>query len=153
VNNLLSSVLIVDDDPGIRNMLSSVLSNEGFAVETASNGKEAVKTCEKTPFDVALIDIELPDMKGTELLKKLKQIQPRIVMIIITGHPTLESAVRAVNQSADGYLLKPFEVVDLLEMIKRLLDEKTNEYLRISAEIASEKEKTPTVKYQRSNRW
>jgi DNA-binding NtrC family response regulator len=153
VNSLLSSVLIVDDDPGIRNMLSSVLSNEGFAIETAANGKEAIKTCEKTPFDVALIDIELPDMKGTELLKKLKQMQPKIVMIIITGHPTLESAVKAVNQRADGYLLKPFEVVDLLEMIKRLLDEKTNEYLRISAEVASEKEKTPTVRYQRSNRW
>lgn len=134
-------------------MLSSVLYNEGFAVETAANGKEAIKTCEKTPFDVALIDIELPDMKGTELLKKLKQMQPKIVMIIITGHPTLESAVKAVNQRADGYLLKPFEVVDLLELIKRLLDEKTNEYLRISAEITSEKEKTPTIKYQRSNRW
>jgi len=153
VDNLLSSILIVDDDPGIRNMLSTVLNNEGFSVETAANGKQAIKTCERTPFDVALIDIELPDMKGTELLTKLKQIQPRIIKIIITGHPTIESAVKAVNQRAEGYLLKPFEVEDLLRMIKRLLDEKTSEYLRITAEIASEKEKTPVVKYQRSERW
>ena len=153
MDNLLSSILIVDDDPGIRNMLSTVLNNEGFSVETAANGKQAIKTCERTPFDVALIDIELPDMKGTELLTKLKQIQPRIIKIIITGHPTIESAVKAVNQRAEGYLLKPFEVEDLLRMIKRLLDEKTSEYLRITAEIASEKEKTPVVKYQRSERW
>ncbi len=98
VTILLNSILIVDDDPGIRNMLSSVLNNEGYSVEVVENGKEAIKTCEKYPYDVALIDIELPDIKGTELLNRLKQVQPKMIKIIITGHPSLESAMKAVNE-------------------------------------------------------
>jgi DNA-binding NtrC family response regulator len=153
VTTLLTSILIVDDDPGVRNMLSSVLNDEGYVVEAVENGKEAIKTCQKMPFDVALIDIELPDTKGTELLKKLKEMQPKMVKIIITGHPSLESAMKAVNERADGYVLKPFEVVELLEMIIRLLTEKTNEYLRIYTEARGAKESTPVVKYQRPDKW
>lgn len=150
---LLTSILIVDDDAAVRTMLSTVLSDEGYLVEAVENGKQAVKTCEKSLFDVALIDIELPDMKGTELLNRLKRIQPKMIRIIITGHPSLESAMKAVNERADGYVLKPFEVTQLLQKIRNLLEEKTNEYLRISTEAASEKKSTPVVKYQRSNRW
>lgn len=150
---MLVSVLIVDDDSGIREMLSTVLDDEGFMVETAENGKQAIKACEKSPFDVALIDIELPDIKGTELLNRLKKIQPKMIKIIITGHPALESAMKAVNERADGYVLKPFEIKELLNKIKELLNEKTNEYLRISAEAIREKNSTPTVKYQRPDRW
>jgi DNA-binding NtrC family response regulator len=134
-------------------MLSTVLNDEGYLVEAVENGKKAVKACEESSFDVALIDIELPDMKGTELLNKLKKIRPKMIRIIITGHPSLESAMKAVNERADGYVLKPFEVTELLQKIRRLLEEKTNEYLRISTETAHAKENTPVVKYQRSNRW
>ena len=150
---LLTSILIVDDDVGVRTMLSSILNDEGYLVEAVENGKQAVKTCEKSLFDVALIDIELPDMKGTELLNKLKRIQPKMIRIIITGHPSLESAMKSVNERADGYVLKPFEATELLQKIRRLLEEKTNEYLRISTEATRAKESTPVVKYQRSDRW
>jgi DNA-binding NtrC family response regulator len=153
VTSLLTNILIVDDDSGIRKMLSTVLENEGYTVETVENGKQAIKACEKSPFDIALIDIELPDIKGTELLNRLKKLQPKMIKIIITGHPTLESAMKAVNERADGYILKPFEVKDLLRKITELLNEKTNEYLRISAEAAREKSSTPTVKYQRPENW
>lgn len=150
---MLNSILIVDDDIGVRNMLSSVLYDGGYLIEGVENGKEAIKACEESSFDVALIDIELPDMKGTELLNRLKKLQPKMIRIIITGHPSIESAMKAVNERADGYVLKPFEVTELLEMIARLLTEKTNEYLRISTEITSAKESTPAVKYQRPDRW
>jgi DNA-binding NtrC family response regulator len=150
---LLTSILIVDDDIGVRNMLSLVLNDEGYLVESVENGKKAVKACEKSPFEVALIDIELPDMKGTELLNRLRQMQPKMIRIIITGHPSIESAMRAVNERADGYVLKPFEITELLEMISRLLTEKTNEYLRISAEVTHAKENTPVIKYQRPDQW
>ncbi len=150
---LLTSILIVDDDTGVRNMLSLVLDDKGYMVESVENGKKAVKACEKSLFEVALIDIELPDMKGTELLSRLRQIQPKMIRIIITGHPSIESAMKAVNERADGYVLKPFEVTELLEMISRLLTERTNEYLRISAEVTHAKENTPTIKYQRPDRW
>jgi DNA-binding NtrC family response regulator len=92
-------------------------------------------------------------MKGTELLNRLKKRQPKMIRIIITGHPSIENAMKAVNERADGYLLKPFEVTDLLKMIARLLTEKTNEYLRISTEVTREKESTPPVKYQSPDRW
>jgi DNA-binding NtrC family response regulator len=153
VTILLDSVLVVDDDTGVRVMLSSVLNDEGYVVEVVENGKEAIKACEKSFFDVALIDVELPDMKGTELLDRLKKIQPKMVRIIITGHPSLESAMKAVNERADGYVLKPFEVTELLEKIKKLLAEKTEEYLRISTEAMRAKESTPVVKYQRPDKW
>jgi DNA-binding NtrC family response regulator len=153
VTVLLTSLLIVDDDTGIREMLSTVLTNEGYLVEAVENGKEAIKACEESLFDVALIDVELPDMKGTELLKRLKKTQPKMVRIVITGHPSLESAMKAVNERADGYVLKPIEVTELLDKIKELLTEKTDEYLRISTEAMHAKESTPAVKYQRPDRW
>jgi DNA-binding NtrC family response regulator len=84
--------------------------------------------CEKNSFDAALIDIELPDMKGTELLHILKEKQPKMVRIIITGHPTIENAAKSVNEKADGYIMKPFVVPELLAMIKKLLEEKQNAY-------------------------
>jgi len=134
-------------------MLSAVLNDEGYIVEAVENGKQAVKACEKSPFDVALIDIELPDMKGTELLNRLKKIRPKMIRIIITGHPSLESAMKAVNERADGYVLKPFEVTELLEKMRKLLEEKTNEYLSMYTEANRAKDSTPTVKYQRPDKW
>ena len=150
---LLTSILVVDDEEGVRNMLFSVLSDEGYSVEIVANGKEAIKICQKLAFEVALVDIELPDIKGTELLNRLKELQPKMVKIIITGHPTLDSAMKAVNERADGYVLKPFEVTELLVKIRRLLDEKTNEYLRMLDETSRGKESTPVVKYQSPNNW
>jgi DNA-binding NtrC family response regulator len=153
VKVLLTSVLIVDDDEDLRNMLSSILDAEGYQVEAVKDGKEAIKHCEKFHFDVALIDIELPDIKGTELLERLKKLRPKMIRIIITGHPSLENAMKAVNERADGYILKPFEVADLLKLIKRLLSEKTDEYLRMYGELTHEKESNPFVKYQNPDKW
>ena len=150
---MVNSILIVDDDIGIRNMLSSILYDGGYLIEGVENGKEAINACEQSSFDVALIDLQLPDMKGTELLNRLKKLQPKMIRIIITGHPSIESAMKAVNEKADGYVLKPFEVTDLLKMIERLLTERTNEYLRITADIKREQGSTPTVKYLRPDRW
>jgi len=150
---LTSTVLIVDDDPEIRELLTSILENAGYIVETASDGKEAIKACKRFPFDVALIDVELPDMKGTELLSTLKELQPKMVKIIMTGHPSIENAVTAVNEKADGYILKPFNPADLLEMIKKLIDEKKNEYLTILREMEQAKQNTPQTRYQNPDRW
>jgi DNA-binding NtrC family response regulator len=127
--------LVVDDDAEVRKTLSSVLLNEGYLVETVENGRQAIKASEKEYFDVALIDIELPDMDGTELLLRLKDKHPRMVKIIITGFPSLENTVKAVNEGADGYILKPFSIPELLKIIRKCLDEKTGEYLRIRMEM------------------
>ena len=123
------NILVVDDDTGVRKTLSSILLQEGYSVETVENGKEAIRASGKSRFDVALIDIKLPDMEGTELLHKLKEKQPHMVEIIVTGFPTLENAMKTVNEGADGYILKPFDVQKLLEMIKQHLTKKTAEHI------------------------
>lgn len=129
-----TSILVVDDDSDIRKVLAWVLSRQGYLVETVENGKQALKVCEKLPFDVALIDIELPDMKGTELLAKLKALQPEIIRIIVTGFPSVENAMKTVNEGAEGYVLKPFNAEELLAMIRKHLEEKANEHLRLLTE-------------------
>lgn len=124
------NILVVDDDTEVRKTLSSVLLEEGYSVETAENGRQATKAYEKAHFDVALIDIKLPDIEGTELLHRLMEKQPHIVKIIITGFPTLENAMETVNEGADGYILKPFNVSKLLQMIEKHLNKKTAEHVR-----------------------
>jgi DNA-binding NtrC family response regulator len=148
-----TSILVIDDSEGVRTMLSSVLHDQGYVVETVDSGKKAVESCKKSCFDIALIDVELPDMKGTELLNRLKKLHPKMIRIIITGYPTLEGAMKAVNERADGYMLKPFEIIELLELIKKLLAEKTNEYLSFLAENTRAIERTPAVKYQHPDKW
>lgn len=150
---MIVNTLIVDDDKEIRDSLQIILENEGYSVETAENGKKAVAMCEKIPFDVALVDIELPDIKGTELLSIFKEIQPKMVKIIITGHPTIENAAKSVNEKADGYILKPFNAEQLLETIKRLIEEKKNEYFHMFAEVERAKQNTPIFKYQHPDKW
>jgi DNA-binding NtrC family response regulator len=150
---LIINTLIVDDDQEVRDTLISVLKDEGYLVETAENGKKAIRICEKVPFDVALIDIELPDIKGTELLRVLNEKQPKMVKIIITGHPSIENAAKSVNEKADGYILKPFNVPELLAMIKKLIEEKTNEYLKMFAYVEQAKKSTPVFRYQHPNNW
>jgi DNA-binding NtrC family response regulator len=127
---LNENILVVDDDAGVRKTLSSILLKEGYLVEAVENGKQAIRASEKEYFDVALVDIELPNMKGTELLLGLKKRQPEMIKIIITGFPSIENAMKAVNEGADGYVLKPFDVPKLLEMIRKHLDERANEHFR-----------------------
>ncbi len=114
-------ILVVDDDENIRKTLSTILKNEGYAVDVAQNGSEAIKKTEATAYNVALIDIRLPDMEGTELLTKMKPAVPKTRKIIITGFPTLKNAIAAVNKQADSYLMKPVEVDKLLETIQEQL--------------------------------
>jgi DNA-binding NtrC family response regulator len=150
---MLINTLIVDDDQELRKVLTSILENESYIVETAENGKKAIHMCEKTPYDVALIDIELPDIKGTELLRILSEKQPKMVKIIITGHPSVENAAKSVNEKADGYAIKPFVVPELLSMISKLIEEKRNAYLKMFAEVEQAKKTTPVFRYQRPTEW
>ena len=150
---MIANILIIDDDPQMRSMLSSILKEDGYSVETVENGKKAIKTCEKMPFDLALIDVNLPDIEGVELLPKLKQMQPKMVKIIITGSPSIDNAVKAVNEKPDGFILKPFNVPQLLEMIRKRLEEKKNEYFQMFTEVENAKKNKPIFSYDRPNKW
>jgi len=114
-------ILIVDDDENIRKVLVAILEDEGYFVESAGTAKEAIDMTRKKFFNAALIDIRLPDMEGIELLTKLKDTTPKMRKIVITGYPTLQNAVDAVNRGANAYILKPFDVEKVLKTIAEQL--------------------------------
>ena len=134
-------------------MLSSILEDEGYSVEAVDNGRQAIRTCEKLPFDVALVDINLPDVKGTELLHELKRLQPRMVKIIITGEPSVENAVKALYEKADGFVTKPFDPQEILDVIRKLIVEKQNEYLQMLAEVEKAEKDNPFFGHRTPGRW
>jgi len=114
-------ILIVEDEESIRTVLATILEEEGYITETAQNGKEAIEKSEAKFYNLALIDIRLPDMEGTELLTAIRETTPKMVKIIMTGYPSLQNAVEAVNKGADAYILKPFKIEDILKTIKEEL--------------------------------
>ena len=130
-------ILIIDDDDDVRRVLRMMLENEGYIVDIARNGKEAIRKSHMTFFNIALIDILLPDMKGTKLLKAIKNTMPEMAKIVITGFPSLENAIKAVNNGADSFLLKPFNGEELLKTIRTLL-EKQEKAKKFSQEQVAE---------------
>lgn len=115
-------ILVVDDDESIRTVLKVNLEDKGYIVDTAENGSEAFKKIDEKFFNIALIDIRLPDIDGIEFLEKIEKRFPRTIKLIVTGFPTLKNAIDAVNKGADGYILKPVNMEDLLEIIKEHLE-------------------------------
>jgi CheY-like chemotaxis protein/predicted transcriptional regulator len=117
------SVLLIDDDETIRKSLSRTLTREAFDVDTAPDGKQALAKSQLKHYDLALVDIRLPDMEGTKLLKLLREKTPEIKEIIITGYPSIENAVKAIDEGADGYVMKPLNPSDLLSKIRQKMEE------------------------------
>jgi len=114
-------VLVVDDDRNILESLRAILESEGYCVETAETGHEAVDKSEVDFFDVALLDIKLPDMEGTEVLAMLHRKSPRMVKIMVTGYPSLENAVESLKRGADTYIMKPVNPQRLLIIVEEKL--------------------------------
>jgi DNA-binding NtrC family response regulator len=116
-----SRILVIDDDEGIRKVVTHALKSEGYSVDTASNGKEAIEKSQTNFYNLALIDIRLPDMEGTELLTALKETTPKMIKIILTGYPALQNAIDGVNKGAHGYLVKPIKMDELFQTVKEQL--------------------------------
>ena len=114
-------ILIVDDDENIRKTMTAILEDEGYIVDSAASGKEAIEKANGTTYNLALLDIRLPDMEGVELLKLMKDSLPRTRKIMVTGYPSMQNAISAVNKRADAYLIKPVDVEKLLETVKEQL--------------------------------
>ena len=121
------SILIVDDDPDILVTFTEILKNRNYSVESASSGKDFLEMARKTIYDVAIVDLKLPDIEGLELLREMKKISPRTKKIVITGYPTLESAIDAMGSGTDAYLLKPVEPEDFLKIVEQKIREKEEE--------------------------
>jgi two-component system response regulator AtoC len=116
-----AKILVVDDDETIRKTLKTILEDEGYIVDLASTGKEAIAKTEKSSYNIALLDIRLPDMEGVDLLKRMKSNVPRTRKIMVTGYPSVQNAIAAVNDKADAYLVKPVDVEKLLAAVQEQL--------------------------------
>ena len=114
-------ILVVDDDETIRNTVKMILEDEGYTVDLADTGSDAILKTEQTTYNLALLDIRLPDMEGVELLKLMKDTVPRTRKIMVTGYPSMQNAIAALNKQADAYLVKPVNVEKLLSTVKEQL--------------------------------
>ena len=120
-------ILIIDDDENIRKVLVTILEDEGYSVESVDTARKAIERTKRNFYNLALIDVRLPDMEGIELLTRMKDTTPKMRKIIITGYPTLQNAVEAVNKGADAYVMKPFDVEKVLRQIKEQLKKQDEE--------------------------
>lgn len=119
-------ILIVDDESSLRTALFRVLDRQGFQVITASNLREAeILAGSDQPLDLAIVDLRLPDGDGIDLMTRLKTLHPSIQVMILTGHATIETAVRATQSGAFHFVTKPFNMEELLNIVSRALSHKT----------------------------
>lgn len=147
-------ILVVDDERGIREGCRRILKGEGFDVETAENGLDGLSKAKERTYDLILIDLMMPGMGGMELLGHIRELDPEIITIVITGYATVETAVEAMKQGAYDYIPKPFTPDQLMAVLnrglemkrlrlerQRLLEERDKKLL----EVANEKSQTRTI--------
>ena len=120
----MHNILIVDDEAGIRRSLKGVLEDEGYSALQAENGESCLETLRKQAFDVVLLDIWLPGIDGLETLEKIRQLDNPPEVIMISGHGTIETAVRATKLGAYDFLEKPLSIDKTLILIKNAIDAK-----------------------------
>ncbi len=148
------NILVVDDERGIREGCRRILTAEGYAVDIAVNGAEGLEMVKAKPYDLLLVDLMMPVMGGLEMMEQVTGIDPEIIMVVITGFATIETAVDAMKRGAYDYLPKPFTPDQLLAFVnrglekrrlsmqaKQLMEERDQKLL----EVASERSKTHTI--------
>ena len=118
------TILVVDDDKSILRTFTRILKKNGYEIDAVETGKEAIEKADMHHYDLALVDIKLPDMDGTDLLAKMKKPLQDTVKIMVTGFPSVESGVKALDEGADAYLVKPVKPEELLMLIEEKLKSK-----------------------------
>lgn len=130
----IEKILIVDDEILVRNFLAETLRRKGFDVATAENGTKAVNQLKETTFDLVITDMKMPDLTGIDVLKKVKELSPATVVVIITAFGSIENAVEAMRLGAFNYLIKPFSPDSIEAVIEKAKEHSAlveeNHYLR-----------------------
>ena len=146
------SILVVDDEKNQREILETILSGEGYDVTTASSGEAAIKFVESRRFDLVLSDLKMTGMSGLDLLRELTNYDKSIIVILLTAHGSVDSAVDALRLGAFDYLQKPYDSDKLLETVSRALNKLTTldaEIISVSPEM--DKVKKLVLKIAKSN--
>lgn len=117
-------ILVVDDDENICSTMKLFLELSNYDVDVANTGKEAIKKSKVEVYDVALLDIRLPDIEGTKLLTALRETTPKMIKIMVTGFPTFENAIEALKLGADDYVMKPINPEELVKIVENKLEER-----------------------------
>ena len=120
-------ILVIDDDESIRTVLATVLEEKGYTVDTAESGKDGIEKTKTSFYNLAFIDIRLPDMEGTQVLARMKDTAPKIRKIIITGYPSVQNSVEALNKGAHAYIMKPFDMDKVLKTLEEQLKKQEEE--------------------------
>jgi DNA-binding response OmpR family regulator len=139
------SILIIDDEPNLRRSLVLILQRAGYSAITAANAGEALKLLQTGSYELAFLDLKLPDLNGIELLPQIKELYPEMPVLILTAHATLDTAIEAVRLGARDYLLKPIDPDNILYRVESILKEHkpkrrreiTNQLQNLLAELQS----------------
>src|SRR5919106_1426252 len=123
----MSSILIVDDEPGVRSALSGVLRDEGFDVETAATGEECLERAARTAFDVIVLDVWLPGIDGIATLQRLRERKIDAQVVMISGHGNIESAVKAIKMGAFDFVEKPLSLEKTVLVVRNALRQRRRE--------------------------
>ncbi|HUJ17081.1 MAG TPA: sigma-54 dependent transcriptional regulator [Nitrospirota bacterium] len=150
------TILIIDDEESVRNSLAGVMKDEGYEVVAAASGSEGIELMHETHPAIALLDIAMPGMDGIETLRRLKEARPEMPVVMITGHGTIETAVKTTRMGAYDFIVKPPELQQLTLVVKHGIEEtrlrEENEALRRSierrSEIVGESGQVRTLKHQ-----
>ena len=129
----MSSILIIDDDDQLRKSFEKLLLEEGYEAKGAASGEAGLKSLSSDVPDLVILDMRLPGMNGFETFKAIHRIEPKLPVIIMTAYGTTETAIEATKLGAFDYILKPFEIPDILRVIKEAL--RAGRFMRLPVEI------------------
>lgn len=112
------SILVVDDELLIRDLLYDFFSGQGWQIAVAENSEKALKILHDKKVDLVLTDIKMPELDGLQLAAKLKETDPALPVVVMTGYPSVESAVSALRAKVEDYVIKPFNINQLFKLIE-----------------------------------
>jgi PAS domain S-box-containing protein len=139
----IANIIIIDDDKGMCKTLSRILELDGYKVSTANTASEGIEFIKKGHFNLAVVDIKLPDMDGVDLLELLRKIDQELSVIMMTAYASTENAIKALNIGADAFVTKPFDIEELRVVVKKSIEKQrlSNEKKRLEKELKESLEK------------
>jgi two-component system sensor histidine kinase/response regulator len=143
-----ANILVIDDEVGMREGCRRALIPHGYQVSVAEHGVEGLRKLREEPFDLILLDAMMPGMSGLELLERIREIDPNIICVMITGYATVDLAAQAMKQGAHAFLPKPFTSDELLKTVSKGLEERQRQ-IRASEQMRQEEE---ALELQRARR-